>query len=143
MPSQYELIELPGRFAVCRLSGDAPIPSWATAGAFFSITRTADELSILIDEAAVSVGWDQIAPTSAGPPLPKEEGKRRTDEQALSFILHPSAFVLPLNGGPAAAASLSPPTSEGIPCERGWRGLRVAGAVPFATVGLLESIDVP
>ena len=41
MPSQFEVIELPGRFAVCWLAGDAPIPPWATAAEFFSITRTA------------------------------------------------------------------------------------------------------
>ena len=70
MPSQFELIELPGRFAVCRLAADAPIPPWATAGAFFSITRTAHELSILIDEATVPVGWDKLA----GTPLPYGRG---------------------------------------------------------------------
>jgi uncharacterized protein len=40
-----------GRFAVCRLSPDAPAPSWSR-GAFVSITRTADELSIVCDESA-------------------------------------------------------------------------------------------
>ena len=38
---------IPGQFAVCRLSADAPIPTWATSGPFTSITRTADELSIV------------------------------------------------------------------------------------------------
>ena len=47
------------------------------------------------------------------------------------------------NGGPAAAAALSHPTSEGIRGERGWRALRVAGAVPFATVGLLADLLSP
>ena len=44
-----------------------------------------------------------------------------------------------LHGYPA----LSHPNSEGIRCERGWRGLRVAGAVPFATVGLLAGLLSP
>jgi uncharacterized protein len=38
--------------AVCRLPADAPIPAWAR-GAFTSITRTADELSIVCDDDAV------------------------------------------------------------------------------------------
>jgi hypothetical protein len=36
-----------GQFAVCRLAADAPIPAWATSGVFTSVTRTADELSIV------------------------------------------------------------------------------------------------
>lgn len=38
--------------AVCRLAADAPLPSWPR-GAFLSITRTADELSIVCDDDAV------------------------------------------------------------------------------------------
>ena len=30
-----------------RLAADAPLPSWATAGDFFSVTRTSDELSVV------------------------------------------------------------------------------------------------
>jgi hypothetical protein len=41
------------KFAVARLAPDAPIPDWATMAAIFSITRTADELSIVAPEAAV------------------------------------------------------------------------------------------
>jgi uncharacterized protein len=37
---------MPGAYAICRLDADAPLPDWATR-AFSSITRTADELSIL------------------------------------------------------------------------------------------------
>ena len=44
-----------------------------------------------------------------------------------------------LHGHPA----FSHPTSKGIRGERGWRGLRVAGAVPFATVGLLAGLLSP
>ena len=39
---QLELTLLPDRFAVSRLAADAPIPGWATQGAFFSVTRTCD-----------------------------------------------------------------------------------------------------
>ena len=45
-----------GTFAVCRLGADAPIPPWATGGSFFSITRTADELSAVCRQDAVPEG---------------------------------------------------------------------------------------
>jgi hypothetical protein len=32
---------------------------------------------------------------------------------------------------------------EGITCERGWRCLRVAGAIPFSAVGVLASLTAP
>jgi len=40
------------RLAVCRLAGDAPVPSWARDAKFFSVVRTAEELSIVCAEAA-------------------------------------------------------------------------------------------
>jgi len=36
-----------GVFAICKLPAAAPIPNWAIEGPFFSVTRTADELSIV------------------------------------------------------------------------------------------------
>jgi hypothetical protein len=47
---------LDGRFAVCRLDRDAPIPAWDVRGEFFSMTRTAEELSVVCLEAAVPEG---------------------------------------------------------------------------------------
>ncbi len=44
---------LPDRLAVCRLGPADPVPAWAHAGAFASITRTPEELSIVCAEAAV------------------------------------------------------------------------------------------
>jgi hypothetical protein len=38
---------LPGAYAIVRLASDAAIPVWATKGDFTSISRTADELSIV------------------------------------------------------------------------------------------------
>jgi uncharacterized protein len=38
---------LPAPFAVLRLAPDSAIPDWATKGEFTSITRTADEISIV------------------------------------------------------------------------------------------------
>ena len=50
------LVVVDGTFAVCRLGADATIPAWATAGHFFSITRTADELSVVCCQDAVPEG---------------------------------------------------------------------------------------
>src|SRR5262245_3472832 len=53
---QLTLIVVDGNFAVCRLEPGAPIPPWATAGDLFSITRTADELSVVCRQDAVPDG---------------------------------------------------------------------------------------
>ncbi len=50
------LLVVDGTFAVCRLDVDAPIPPWATAGRFFSVTRTAAELSVVCRQDAVPEG---------------------------------------------------------------------------------------
>ena len=47
---------MPGEFAVCRLVSDAPIPGWIGPEPFLSITRTADELSIVCLAAQVPDG---------------------------------------------------------------------------------------
>jgi hypothetical protein len=47
---------LPGPLAVCRLESGAPVPAWALTGPFVSITRTADELSVICPEPAVPAG---------------------------------------------------------------------------------------
>ncbi len=83
---RLSLTELEGPFAVCKLDKDAAIPTWATTGDFFSVTRTSDEFSIVCAEAVV-------------------------------------------------------PTV--VQCERGWRCLRVAGAMPFTVVGVLASLVTP
>jgi len=51
-----ELSLLAGRYAICRLNRDAPIPDWARPDDFLSITRTADELSIVCSEAGIPEG---------------------------------------------------------------------------------------
>ena len=47
---------LPATLAVCRLESGAPVPGWALTGPFVSITRTADELSVICPEPAVPAG---------------------------------------------------------------------------------------
>jgi len=44
---QLKFRRLPGAYAIARLGADAGVPGWATQGAFTSITRTDDELSIV------------------------------------------------------------------------------------------------
>jgi hypothetical protein len=44
---QLKFRQLPDPYAIVRLAPDAPIPDWATKGNFTSITRTADELSVV------------------------------------------------------------------------------------------------
>jgi hypothetical protein len=38
---------LPGAYAIVRMDPEATVPEWATKGVFSSVTRTADELSIV------------------------------------------------------------------------------------------------
>jgi hypothetical protein len=56
MTHRLRLVPVAGMFAVCKLPADAAIPPWATAGDLFSVTRTADELSVVCAEAAVPGG---------------------------------------------------------------------------------------
>ena len=51
-----ELTLLRERFAVCRLAPDATTPLWAAEGAFYSITRTPEELSVVVEESRVPAG---------------------------------------------------------------------------------------
>lgn len=53
MKHVLEYSVLPARFAVCRLRWDSALPEWANASTFLSITRTADELSVVCDENCV------------------------------------------------------------------------------------------
>jgi hypothetical protein len=80
------LLEVDGTFAICKMGAEAPVPPWAAAGPFCSVTRTADELSVVCGQEAVP---------------------------------------------------------EGVVCERGWRCLRVAGAVPLSAVGVLAALTAP
>lgn len=83
--THLRLSVLPGSFAVCRLPPDAPLPSWIR-GAFTSVTRTAEELSIVCDDGA-------------------------------------------------------PP--PGVQAERGWRGVKVAGPIPFEVTGVAAALVSP
>jgi hypothetical protein len=47
MPQNLKFRQLPGLCAIVRLAADTPVPDWATKGDFTSITRSAEELSIV------------------------------------------------------------------------------------------------
>jgi hypothetical protein len=47
---------LPGTLAICRLSADAAVPEWVRGATFATVSRTPEELSITIDQAAVPAG---------------------------------------------------------------------------------------
>ena len=53
---QLVLSLLPERFAISRLAANSPVPDWATRGAFFSVTRTGEELSVVTELSCVPVG---------------------------------------------------------------------------------------
>lgn len=50
------IVVQPEPLSICRLPGDAPIPAWATQHAFFSVTRTSDELSVVCASIQVPTG---------------------------------------------------------------------------------------
>ncbi len=50
------LVPIEGTYAVCRLEAEAPIPAWVGGGPFVSITRSADELSIVCRQETVPEG---------------------------------------------------------------------------------------
>ncbi|MHA8083178.1 ACT domain-containing protein [Aquirufa sp. A-Brett2-15D] len=47
---------LPDSYAVCRLAPDAKVPDWAFKGSFYSISKTSDELSIVVDQRYAPAG---------------------------------------------------------------------------------------
>jgi hypothetical protein len=56
MARRLSLTLLPEAMAICRLDAAAPMPLWATAAPWWSITRTPDELSVVCAESLVPAG---------------------------------------------------------------------------------------
>lgn len=84
---------VPGVFAVCKLPAAAPIPDWSLTGPFISVTRTADELSI-------------VCPADN---LPRDVN---SESQWICFKLHgPFAF----NQTGILASFIGPLAANGIP----------------------------
>ena len=59
MQSGQNFSVIPGAYAVCRMPAKAPLPAWA-GKAFTSITRTADELSVVCDERRLPPNLDGL-----------------------------------------------------------------------------------
>jgi len=55
-PVSLSLTALRPTLAICRLEAQAHIPKWATGGALYSLTRTDEELSLVVVESAVPEG---------------------------------------------------------------------------------------
>jgi hypothetical protein len=53
---RLQLDVLPESLAICRLAFDAPIPAWATARPFFTVSRTTEELSVICPADQVPAG---------------------------------------------------------------------------------------
>ena len=53
---RLELLILDEHLAVCRLDRGNGVPSWATSGDFFSVTRTPEELSFVCQESIIPEG---------------------------------------------------------------------------------------
>src|SRR3972149_2241047 len=54
--TKHTLTILPEILSICRLDKDAAIPAWALASRFFSLTRTAEEVSGVAPQAQVPEG---------------------------------------------------------------------------------------
>lgn len=53
---RFTLSVLPEKLAIARLDAGSAIPPWATAGGFFCVTRTAEEVSIVCEAGRVPEG---------------------------------------------------------------------------------------
>jgi hypothetical protein len=54
--TQFTLLPLLPHFAICKLSPGEKVPDWAATGPFASITRTAEELSVVCLQESVPDG---------------------------------------------------------------------------------------
>lgn len=84
---------LPENYAVVGLPPHAEVPAWATQGDFFSVTRTSEELSIVVEESRVPAGI-------------QSQGGWRVIKVHGPFILS-EVGVLAALAGPLAAARIS------------------------------------
>jgi aminoglycoside 6'-N-acetyltransferase I len=53
---RLRILGVAGLFAVCKVAKGSPIPPWASQGDLFSVTRTADELSVVCRQEVVPDG---------------------------------------------------------------------------------------
>jgi len=53
---KFTISVIPERLGICHFAANSPIPSWATEGEFFSITRSDQELSIIYPQEKIPAG---------------------------------------------------------------------------------------
>lgn len=60
MGRSFHLTQLAGQYAVCRIAAGSPVPAWAAealaTGGFCSVTRTAEELSVVCEASHAPEG---------------------------------------------------------------------------------------
>ncbi len=58
LSTQRTLTLFPEQFSICKLAPSAPVPAWATVNqaSFFSVTRSATELSVICPQRQVPEG---------------------------------------------------------------------------------------
>ncbi len=97
MARRLSLTLLPEAMAICRLDAAAPPPAWATAAPWWSITRTAEELSVVCAESSVpagvsaSRGWQALRPAG---PLPLDQTGLLASVTGPLAAAHVSVFAL-------------------------------------------------
>lgn len=89
----FQLSLLPETYAIVGLAPLAELPVWATQGPFFSVTRTAEEVSIVVEESRV-------------PSDIRSQGGWRVIKVHGPFVLS-EVGVLASLAGPLAAAGIS------------------------------------
>ncbi len=89
---------LPDRLAICRLPPESAIPAPPAGGGLWSVTRTADELSVVLPEAESQPDWK----TEAGWRALRVDG---TLDFALTGIL--ASLATPLAGAGVSLFALS------------------------------------
>ena len=62
---RLRLDEVPGSYTICRLPPGDSLPPWVVDGAFYSVTRTPTELSVVCDVARVPSDVKAEGPWSA------------------------------------------------------------------------------
>ncbi len=53
---QLDIGLVPGTYALCRLSVGAAVPAWGSAGVFWTVSGTRDEVSVICEEGRVPDG---------------------------------------------------------------------------------------
>lgn len=89
----FQLSLLPESYAIVGLSPREELPAWAMEGEFFSVTRTSDELSVIVEESRVPAGM-------------QSQGGWRVIKVHGPFVLT-EVGVLAALAGPLAAAKIS------------------------------------